>query len=135
LFYPGFALSTSERRRTGVYFCSQDYRGPREGIVYGPPHAPSWPPQRRICWYWKITRRSPQRLSCKNQRDNHQRHGRRSIAVSKSSVTCRYDSNHCRHRQYQSRQRPSNPVKSRHRTILFRGSRSHQERKNSRRTK
>lgn len=72
--------------------------------------APSWPPQRRICWYWKITRRSPQRLPCKNQRGTHQRQGRRSIAVSTSSMTCRYDSNHCRHRQYQSRQQLSIPV-------------------------
>jgi hypothetical protein len=39
------------------------------------------------CWYWKITRGSPQRLPCKNQRGNHQRHGRRSIAVTKSSMT------------------------------------------------
>ena len=33
--------------------------------------------------YRKITRRGPQRLPCKNQRGTHQRHGRRSIAVSK----------------------------------------------------
>ena len=60
--------------------------GAGKGSFMAHPTHTSWPPQRRICWYWKITRRSPQRLPCKNQRGTHQRHGRRSIAVSKSSI-------------------------------------------------